>query len=339
MRVMVFLGLICFFESVFAHHSAAVHFDRNDVVEIVGVLKEVQWQNPHVQLKVSTLDEDGDEVVWLIEEVGVNEQLRRGVTPDRYRIGEEIRVAGPRGRRNRNAILATNTLLVAGGVELTSPGRQPRWSTNVVMTREQYQASETENSSATATGLFRVWSRYLAPGGRQLWNESYPLTEQARTTKENWDRVADNPFIYCQNAMPAIMDSGYPIEIRLDADDVLIRAEELDSTRRVHMKADPTSGAPSPYGHSVGRWEGETLVVTTTDIDFPWFDQEGTPQSEALTLEERFSVSDDNRYLNLLMTATDPAVFTKPVVLDRQWVWVPDVEIKPFNCTYERDDL
>jgi len=322
-----------------AHHSAAVHFDRNNVVEIVGVLTEVQWQNPHVQLKISTRDQNGNEISWQVEEVGVNEQLRRGVTLERYRIGEEIRVAGPRGRRNQNAILATNTLLVADGVELTSPGRQPRWSTSVVLTREQYQASKTEDSLATAAGLFRVWSRYLAAGGRSLWNESYPLTEQARTTKKNWDQIADNPFIFCQNAMPAIMDSGYPIEILPDADDILIRVEELDSTRRVHMQANPTSGEPSPYGYSVGRWEGETLVVTTTDIDFPWFDQEGTPQSKALTLEERFSVSDDNRYLKLLMTATDPAVFTEPVVLDRQWVWVPDVMIKPFNCTYERDDL
>lgn len=338
MRLIALLNSIFFCGSGFAHHSAAVHFDLNDVVEIVGILSEVQWQNPHVQLKVTTLDENGNEVVWLVEEVGVNEQLRRGVTSERYRIGEEIRVAGPRGRRNRTAILATNTLLVADGVELTSPGRRSRWSAEVINTREQYQATQTENSSATATGLFRVWSRYLSDGPGQLWNESYPLTEQARTTKENWNAVDDNPYMFCQTGMPAIMDSGYPIEILPDGDDILIRVEELDSTRRVHMTDNAPRSAQGPFGHSVGRWESEILVVTTTEIDFPWFDQDGTPQSEALTLEERFWVSGE-RFLNLEMTAVDSAVFTEPVVLDRRWVWVPEVEIRPYNCIYERDDL
>ena len=184
-----------------------------------------------------------------------------------------------------------------------------------------------------------MWSRHLPGGAGQLWNDSYPLTEQARITLARWDPIADNPYVYCENAMPAIMDTGAPIRLSTDGDDVLIRFEEQDLVRRIHMTTAPVTSEPSPYGYSVGRWEGETLVVTTTDIDFPWFDQTGTPQSEALTTEERFSVSDDNRFLNLLLTATDPAVFTKPVVLDRQWVWVPDVEIQPYDCTFERDDL
>jgi hypothetical protein len=336
---LAYLGLLIIAGPTLAHHNAFAHFDRNDPVEILGVLTEVGWHNPHVQLKVLAPDEDGIEVIWQIEEAAVNEQIRRGATLERYRIGEEIRVAGLRGRRNKNAIFATNTLLVADGIELVAPGRKPRWSENLLMSRQEYQASKTEASSATAMGLFRVWSRYLTPGGRQLWNDSYPLTEQAAATRENWDSVADNPYIYCQNAMPAIMDTGGPFEFVRDGEDVLIRFEEQDLTRRVHMAANPSTSAPNPYGHSVGRWEGETLVISTTEIDFAWFDQEGTPQSEALETEERFSVSDDNRFLNLEMTATDPAVFTEPVVLTRQWVWVPDVEIEAFNCTYERYDL
>ena len=339
MSSLVLVGLVFCSESGFAHHSGTVHFDRNNPIEIVGVLTEVQWRNPHVQLKVAVRDENGEDVIWRVEEVGVNEQLRRGVTKDRYQVGEEIRVFGPGGRRNKNAILATNTLLVSSGVELTAPGRKPRWSDDVIMTREQYQASKTEASTTSAMGLFRVWSRTLGVGRRSLWNDNYPLTELAKTTQENWDRINDNPFIFCENAMPAIMDTGYPIEIREDGDDILIRAEEQDLTRRVHMTPTAAKGPSRPLGHSVGRWEGETLAVTTTDIDFPWFDQTGIPQSDALTLQEQFSVSDDNRFLDYQVTVTDPATFTAPVVLTRRWVWVPDVEIRSFECSYERDDL
>lgn len=332
-------GLMFFNAPGLAHHSGAVHFDPSSPIEIVGVLTEVKWRNPHVQLQVTTRDENGEETVWRVEEVGVNEQIRRGVTKDRYQLGEEVRVFGPRGRNNVNAILATNTLLVSSGIELTAPGRQPRWSDEVIMTRQQYQATMTEGSSATAMGLFRVWSRILGVGRRSLWKDSYPLTEQARATQDNWDRVNDNPFIFCQNAMPAIMDTGYPIEIRQDGDDILIRAEEQDLTRIVHMTGNAAKVPPGPLGHSVGRWDGDTLAVKTTEIDFPWFDQTGIPQSVALTLEERYSVSEDERHLNLVMTATDPENFTEPVVLTRQWVWVPDVEIQRFDCSYERSDL
>ena len=49
--------------------------------------------------------------------------------------------------------------------------------------------------------------------------------------------------------------------------------------------------APGPFGYSVGRWDGDTLEVTTTDIDWPWFDQSGIRQTEALHLVERFTPS------------------------------------------------
>ena len=48
--------------SASAHHSPNVHFDRNDVVEIEGILTEVGWHNPHVQLTVVTRGDDGNEV-------------------------------------------------------------------------------------------------------------------------------------------------------------------------------------------------------------------------------------------------------------------------------------
>ena len=74
-------------------------------------------------------------------------------------------------------------------------------------------------------------------------------------------------------------------------------------------------------------------------IDWSWFDQSGVPQSDALTLVERFSVSEEGEELIYSVEATDPAVFTKPVVLEKRWVSIPGEEIKPYECTYTREDL
>ena len=65
-------------------------------------------------------------------------------------------------------------------------------------------------------------------------------------------------------------------------------------------------------GHSVGRWEGDTLVVEVTDFsEQPWFDRAGNFHSDALRLVERYSLitPDAIRYE---ATIEDPNVFTRP---------------------------
>jgi len=331
---------------VSAHHSPNVHFDRRDVVEIEGVLTDVEWRNPHIQLTVVTGDEDGREVAWQVEESNRNVQLRRGVTQDDYRVGEVIRVAGFRGLRNRTAMFATNTLLADGRELLGSTASGPRWTSDLVMTKGDYQASKLENQVGGSTSLFRVWSvaaESHLPGtsraGSPLWKDSYPLTQQAQATLANWNPVTDNPYLNCEHGLPAIMDAIAPMEFVQEDLDILLRLEEQDVMRRIHMGQAPTRAVPSPYGHSVGHWEGETLVVSTTDIDWPWFDQSGVPQSEALRLVERFSVTEDGQHLDYSVEATDPAVFTETVVMEKRWSWIQGEEIKPYNCSYERDDL
>ncbi len=327
-----------------AHHNPNVHFDRNQEVEIYGVLTDVNWRSPHVQLKVRVQEADGSEVEWTLDEDAHIALLRRGVTREQYRVGAPIRVAGFRGRRNPYSMFVTNTLLADGRELVAGQSHGPRWNTELVISEEAYQTGLLESASTNPTGLFRVWSHDLTgdlPDGvvRGLWNDDYPLTDYAREIRENWDPIADNPFMYCQNSVPAIMDSPNPIEFVMEGDDILLRHEELNIVRRFHMGDVPEAAAPNPYGIAVGRWDGDTLVVTTTDIDFPWFDQEGIPQSDELELVERFTVSADNRYLSYSATATDAAVFTEPVVLEKGWLSVPGEQVQTYECGWEADHL
>ena len=88
----------------------------------------------------------------------------------------------------------------------------------------------------------------------------------------------------------------------------------------------------SPLGYSVGHWQQSTLVVTTTHIDWPWFDRRGVPQSEAVEIVERFTLSEDEARFDYSATITDPATFTEPVVLDTYRVWAPGEVIEPYDC-------
>ena len=113
----------------------------------------------------------------------------------------------------------------------------------------------------------------------------------------------------------------------------MIQIEEYDLLRTIHMNqtAAPRGTRPSLLGYSVGRMEGTTLVVTTTNVSFPWFDQAGIPQSEQSILVERFTPTADGSRLDYTVTVTDPVNFTKPVTLNRYWLDLGET-IVPYNC-------
>jgi hypothetical protein len=107
------------------------------------------------------------------------------------------------------------------------------------------------------------------------------------------------------------------------------------------MSADPPPPRePTPLGHSTGRWDGDTLVVTTTDIDWPYFQLyglEGIPQSVEMTLVERFTPSADGNTLTYDLAATDPRTFTRSVTAEgyRTFRWQPGFEFLPQDCVLE----
>ena len=101
---------------------------------------------------------------------------------------------------------------------------------------------------------------------------------------------------------------------------------------------DPAAEGGDPpatlMGHSVGRWEGQTLVVETTKLNSPYFDAVGTPHSASSKIIERFTLSEDASRLDWEATVIDPETFTEPVSTQKMhWAWVPGEEIKPFNCS------
>jgi len=120
--------------------------------------------------------------------------------------------------------------------------------------------------------------------------------------------------------------------------DIVIRNEMFDMERTIHMQSDDaqTTASPSALGYSVGRWEGDALVIETSRVNYPRFNYTGSiPQSEAVAIVERFEVDEDNDELVYDMTVTDPATFTEPV--SRRWVlvWRPDLVVERYECTLE----
>jgi hypothetical protein len=320
----------------FAHHSPNVHFDRSEVIEIEGELTEIYWRNPHVQLTVETTVEQGAKKTWEIEYLAPSFLSRQGVTADLLREGDTIRIAGFIGRANKAALFSTNILLANGQEIFDFQWSEARWTDDTIgVPFGEYQLARLKDAPEISSSLFRVWSTDVSQIRREgvFWKDDYPLTAQARADQASWDRVGDNPYMRCENGMPAIMDQFFPTEFVSQGHKILVYLEEQDVVRTFHMTDVPPPETSSAYGHSVGRWDGETLVVTTTNIDWPWFDQRGIRQTEDVHIVERFTPTPDGRHLDYAATVTDPAVFTEPVVLERYWIWVPGESVEPYNCT------
>src|SRR6185436_437032 len=193
-------------------------------------------------------------------------------------------------------------------------------------------------AAALGDSIFRVWSQ-----GSPAWffagRSNYQLNRSAAAAVAKWDDITDNPLTKCvAPGMPALMGNPYPMEFVQVGRDIELRFEEFDALRKIHMGAGvarPADVARSPLGYSVGRWEGKTLVVDTSRINWPYFDRAGAPQTQNVAINERFTVAQDGSRLDYVMTVNEPASLVKPFVWNAYFIWNPGEAINRYECTLE----
>lgn len=122
-----------------------------------------------------------------------------------------------------------------------------------------------------------------------------------------------DPEVKCfMPGIPRATYMPYPFQIVQSADNVLFTYEFASASRIVRMNSQEKSPAPAWMGWSLGRWDGETLVIDVTDhMEETWFDRAGNHHSDALKVTERYTAIDANT-LQYEATIEDPKVFSKP---------------------------
>ena len=101
----------------------------------------------------------------------------------------------------------------------------------------------------------------------------------------------------------------------------------------------PARDLPAWDGYSIGRWEGDRLVVETTGFrDGQWLDTAGDPLTDAAKVTERFRRVDFG-HLEVEITIDDPKAYTKPWTVKVNQVLVPDTELLEFICLENEKDI
>lgn len=315
-----------------AHHSVSATFDPERTVEAEGVITAVAWRNPHILFTLRTAD--GTEQI--LDSHSLSIMRRLGAAEPFVEVGDTVKAAGWPSRRGEGMFV--NNMLLPSGEEFvfdfTPEPADLRWSDRMWGSNENWFA-ESGDSSDAERGIFRVWSTTLAGGGAFFLRPSYPLTDEAQAFYDAFDMATDDPLFNCApKGVPAIMSNPYPIEFVDRGATIEVRIEEYDLRRTIYMDSD---AAPAPsasiLGHSVGRWDGQTLVVETTRVNWGHLDGRGAPMSEQAVIVERYAPTESGGRLEYEVTVTDPTNLTEPVVMSKSWVYLPDVSVEPYECT------
>jgi hypothetical protein len=140
------------------------------------------------------------------------------------------------------------------------------------------------------------------------------LPAAAAKKKENFaHRLTLDPEIKCYlPGVPRATYMPFPFQIVQTSNYILMAYEFASATRTIYMEKAPASPADTWMGHSVGHWEGDTLVVDVTSFnDQTWFDRAGNFHSDALHVMERYTALSADA-LTYEVTIEDPNVFSRP---------------------------
>ena len=312
-----------------AHHSAA-GFDSSQTISLDGVVTRYEWANPHVYLWIAAPDASGQTVEWQVEGQPPAVLRRLGWSQDTLKVGDKILATGSPARNAQHKSLLLASLKRADTTLYDNPTLMSALTTPVAA------------PAAAADGLAGVWVTLLDMGSMTAYlnpARRVPLTEAGVASQAAYVEATMSPGLRCVPVTaPAFMFAPDVKRVTVESGSIRIAGEFAAAERVVHV---PSGGAPSArpsptpsvQGHSVGRWEGKTLVVETTD-----FAPHGTglgfslASSASKRLTERLTLDDDGKGLTYAFELTDPEMLTGPITGGGRWVYSPDVEFAPVAC-------
>jgi hypothetical protein len=322
---LLFIASAFYSPKVDAHHSHA-SLNKNDVRLYSGVVTRYSWTMPHVFLKIDAPDENGNVVQYTVELVHPPGMARRGWSKATFKPGDRITWEGPHDK------------------DLDRHYTGLEWAETADGTRLGMDPNAIKSEVAPSTDFTGLWKRpeisdgfvphYKPPKG-------WPMSERGQAMVDNFHE-SQNPMVTCGNpGPPKAMIVPYPMMLtRPDENTIVIERELMAEKRIVYLNGTGAPAEPSKLGFSVGRFEGDELVIETTNfIADKWGTHTGIDSSEQKHLVERFRISEDGLHLYADITVTDPVYLAEPVTFEHEWYKLADREVIQAPCTMEAAQL
>ena len=329
-------------ERAHAHHGAG-RYDPRQKVEFQGKLTRVDFVNPHTYVYFDVVGPDGKVIAMKCETRGATVLRRSGWSPEMFVRGASIKVTGSPHRDDPTA--CTVDTMTIGDKPTLERYQQLSDAKSVNRTKrpfrlangrpnlagdwaQEQQVLATPPPGRGRTGLVPISQadairagKLPMPDGPAGWfPPPVTLTTAGQAAAEALRKrpTSENPRLSCQ-ITSILFDWVFDGTInRITQSANAIRMEYGASpglTRTVHMnmKAHPANIAPSRAGHSIGRWDGDTLVVDTVGFA-PGSLAGSLPHSSKLHVVERFTLNPTTLELTRDIVAEDPDYFVDKYV-------------------------
>ena len=176
----------------------------------------------------------------------------------------------------------------------------------------------------------------LLPGPQKAF-EARRAAEKA--ADEKGEPIAGNSVACLPDGMPQMMFAIYPMQILQGPEEVTIIQESYSQVRHIHLdrpQVDPADYAPGYFGHSVGHWEGDTLVVDTVGVKEEAPMARSVPHSDQERITERIRLVAPD-VLHDEITITDPKVLSRPWTFTYAYRRMPGYEMLEYVCEDNRE--
>ena len=330
--------LAAYLAPAFAHHSFAPHFDSQKPVSISGKVTQFEARNPHSYLHIAALDENGKTQEYVCESHGFTQLKRIGITPALLKPGTQVRVAGSQSRNDVHRCFFTDLYFPDGRV----------LNVNGSSAAQAVPASKVARRDITGTWLLAPMPNRSTSGPQPMIQS---MTEAGKAAVARYNPFKDDPAFRCDPvAVRRVWGApGTPLSITRERDRVVLRYEWMDVQRIVYLnqREHPKGGPRTSLGHSIGHFEGDTLVIETGNfaagvlnqyVEQPGQPTRGLLHSAALTTVERIKFDTARQRLVVEINQSDPEFFTRafdPTVLE----YAPsDLKLEPFKCSPEGVD-
>jgi hypothetical protein len=321
-----------------AHHSFAPHFDSKKPVSISGTITEFEARNPHSYLHVRAVDENGKSQEYICESHGFTQLSRNGITPAILKVGTRVRIEGSQSRNDPHRCFFTDVYFPDGR------------TLNVNGPRGAQPAAPAVAARRDITGTWLLAQR----AGRGT-SDSQPmmdfLTPAGKAAVAKYNPFKDDPAFRCDPvAIRRVWGApGTPLSITRQSDRVILRFEWMDVQRVVYLnqREHPKNGPRTSLGHSIGHFEGDTLVIETANYSAgvlnQYVEQAGQPtrgllHSAALTSVERVRLDAATQQLVVEITLKDPEFFTRDFDPWTMEFRPSELKLERFNCSREGVD-
>ena len=303
-----------------AHHSQAA-FDQSREFTFEGTVHRLDWKNPHIYLIVATTDSRGEPLLQQIEGLAVTQAQVDGLERAALQPGTHVLVrANPNRGGEGKTVRGLDVVTTADG-----------------KVHPFYQRKAPPLELQPATSLAGNWAPSLAETGKVFGTVAqWPYTQAARAGQDPAGacELEPVPFLNVINELRIIEMSGENVVFRYNNS-----GDETARTVHVGMTAHPAGIEPSLHGHSIGHWEGDTLVIDTVAYT-P--DKAGLfshiPSGPGKHTVERLTLTEDKRQLRYELSVEDPEYLQTAASFSMLWDHRPDLQLDREPCDPEVSD-